>query len=140
MIRPRDPSPAPPGSDPNDRSGKGEPISVIAISRPAPDVHTEPVTVLSGWCVWDCQGSHHITGLTPGGSWRTSTPIVAWDPGSGTARTHSGRRYVLSPSDAGSTSAILSASAALGADGPASNVTAAYLPSEASESDQEGSP
>lgn len=76
------------------------PFLVIGNVRPAPPVARQPLTVPAPWWVLARGGCHHIVGLTTYGSWRTSTPLVAWDPESRLAETESGRNYLLAPAHA----------------------------------------
>lgn len=65
-----------------------------SVWRP-PGVHDEPLTALTAWSVREmATGDRHLVGWT-GAEGRVSSPIVAWDPGTRTATTRSGRRYRL---------------------------------------------
>lgn len=82
MIFPGAPDPAPPSRK-------------LLRVRCAPPVSRQPSIVLREWRVLAHRTDRHIVGLTPYGSWRTSTRILQWDAASRMARTASGRCYFL---------------------------------------------
>lgn len=93
-------------TDPNSSDGNGtredEPLLVLRNLRPAPPVETQPFMVLNPWWILELEGGERIiVGITPYGSWRTSTGIVEWHPMAHLARTASGRWYCLDPAHAG---------------------------------------
>lgn len=88
----------PGGPDPPDPA---KPRRVWLRVRCAPAVSSQPTTVLRDWRVLAHGTDRHIVGVTPDGSYRTSTRILRWDAASRTARTASGRCYVLSAALAG---------------------------------------